>query len=296
MRQILRPGSLIALWSVWLSGTLFAQSLASLNPEYVRLDVQGVSVVGRLFPLENQSVEGILGIGPGQDDDTGFGGRLFAARTGLGYSSVVLRGFAFNGRLAWVRIGVESSSPAWPGIREQVMAAWEAGGGPAYTCDEKKCFYEWVQEGVLSEYRESVALQLGTQKRVTVPATLKRRYDYLMSPFEAATIGPGACGFPVPGKPFKPLPGSEAIHALVEARNLDLIVNVLRGYNAGARVYALLALERLRRNGLRIPPDVAASMKKVRTLNVPVSTCLGCIVNNGLHAAEIVKRWRDYQP
>jgi hypothetical protein len=99
----------------------------------------------------------------------------------------------------------------------------------------------------------------------------------------------------MPDEPMRPLPGREAIDALVEARRLDLIANVLRGYNPGARVYALLALQRLRHDGLPISPGLASTMQKVQNLKVPVATCFGCIVNHGLRGTDVVKRWREYE-
>jgi hypothetical protein len=92
--------------------------------------VAGAASLGRLVPLNRQTVQSIVGVLGGgkadQDDATGFGGNLFAVRKGLGYTSVAVHGFAFNGRLAWVRVSVEFDSSKSGDIR-----AWDAGGGPA---------------------------------------------------------------------------------------------------------------------------------------------------------------------
>jgi hypothetical protein len=155
--------------------------------------------------------------------------------------------------------------------------------------------HEWRQDEIVTAYRRAVASQLGLLSDAQVPDGLKKHYEYLISPFETTLVGPGACGLPEPDRSIKPLPGREAIDALVAARRLDLIVNVLRGYNAGGRVYAVLALQRLRRAAAPLQAGVAATMQRVLNLKVPVSMCFGCIVNSGLHASEIVKRWREIE-
>jgi hypothetical protein len=85
------------------------------------------------------------------------------------------------------------------------------------------------------------------------------------------------------------------MNALVEARRIDLVVNVLRGYNPGGRVYALLALQHLGRSGFSVSQSVAATMRRVQNLKVPVSTCFGCFENRGLRAVDAVKWWREYE-
>jgi hypothetical protein len=270
-----------------------------LNIEYLSDDLNGVGRLGKLVPLERLSLADIPTVigadRPERDDDTGFGGRLIEVAKGHGYVTVRFRGFAFNGRLAWARVSAEAYPSRWATIRDGVMKAWEGGGGPPYSCTENECFHEWRQREVLGAYKESVALQLGRQSNVEIPVALKEHYEYLTSPFELTLIGVGACGLPSPDEPSKPLPGREGVDALVAARRIDLIVNVLRGYNAGGRVYAALALERLNRDGVPLPAGVAATIKKVRDLKVPVSTCFGCIVNSGLHASDILKRWREFE-
>jgi hypothetical protein len=288
---------LITTMEVAFGGTALPQDIP--KPEYLRDDIAGAAMIGKLMPLEKQTLQSILaavgGGEPDQNDETGFGGQIFDFRRGHGYTAVTVRGFASNGRLAWVRVGVESYSPNWQDIRERVMKSWEAAGGPVYRCEQNECFSEWKEDQVLAAYRQAVALQLGPPNNVPVPDTLKKHYEYLMSPFETTLIGPGACGLPMPDEPLRPLPGREGINSLVEARRVDLIVNVLRGYNPGARIYALLALRRLQRDGLPISAGVAATMRKVQNLKAPVSTCFGCIVNRGLLGNDVVKLWRDHE-
>ena len=64
----------------------------ALNPEWVQKDLVGAAVIGKLVPAEKQTIRSIMAVlgggNPDQDDDTGFGGRIFSVRRGHGYTSV----------------------------------------------------------------------------------------------------------------------------------------------------------------------------------------------------------------
>lgn len=273
-----------------------AAQLRAVKPEWLHLDIEGSARLGRLIPLEKQTVQSIadvLGSHADPDDNAGFGGEIFSIRRGYGYTSITVRGFAFNHHPAWVRMGLEFGHPEWEDLRDQVLRSWKEGGGPGYTCKKEECYYEWTDEHLLDTYRRAVARQLGALDNASVPESIRQHYDYLMSPFENSPIGPSACGLPLPNEPLMPLEGRAAMDALIEARRVDLITNVLRGYNPGARVYALLALQDLLSKGVKLSPSTLVTMKQVRNLKVPISTCLGCIVNNGLRTDEVVRWWRE---
>jgi len=84
----------------------------ALNPEWVQKDLAGAAVIGKLVPAEKQTIRSIMAIlgggNPDQDDDTGFGGRIFSVRRGHGYTSVTAQGFEVSGRLARLRVSVHS--------------------------------------------------------------------------------------------------------------------------------------------------------------------------------------------
>ena len=271
-----------------------------LKPEYVHQDMEGVAWIGRVLPLNKQTVESVSVAWDAkpatEDTETGFGGRIFKVGRGLGYTVIRFHGFEYNGRLAWAEVGLEFDPKMPQDVRQQLLGIWDRNGGPKCLCHNDACTYEWSAAEILESYRQAVARQLGPQKRVEVPDALKSQYDLLMTPFETAVITPGWCGMiPPPGEPLQPLPEVEAIRALVAARRVDLIINVLRGYNAGARVHALLALQYLRRDGLPISQDVAVSMKRVEALDVRVSFCLADFVDERLTARKVVQRMEEYR-
>jgi hypothetical protein len=267
-----------------------------LNNAYVQHDLQAMDRLRQLQPFEQETPKHLATVfevnEPDESNAAGFDGTLFSVRKGHGYTTLFATGFTVRGRLAWLRIGIEGGDPTWDVLREREMAAWTRAGGPAYTCDENECVHEWRDESVLNSYRESVALALGAQRNVDVPDALKRYYNYLLLPFENTVVAPGSCGLPMPGEEIRPVPGREAINALAKARRIDLIENVLRGYNPGGRIYALLALQKLRRLGVRISPATTATMRKVYDLDVAVSTCRGCFRYNEVLAPKIVREWR----
>jgi hypothetical protein len=78
---------------------------------------------------------------------------------------------------------------------------------------------------------------------------------------------------------------------LLEADRIDLIENVLRGYNPGGRVYAVIALMRLRKKGRELKPDVLSTLKRVINLNIPITMCDPCEVKPERRAKEIIGRF-----
>jgi hypothetical protein len=216
---------------------------------------------------------------------------MFSKRRGS--TRTVVRGFTFDGKLGWVSVTIELYTYELADFRRQVMRAWGQGRGSSYMCKDNKCVHEARDENVLAMHRQEVAGRLGPLNATVVPNKLQDSYEYLMSPFERSEIGSGVCGLPAPGKPVRVLRGFDAIQALVAEQRIDLIANVLRGPNSGGRVYALLALQHLERIGNKLPPDVVSTLQEVLSLDVPLSTCYGCIVSNGLQAREVVRGWGD---
>jgi len=96
---------------------------------------------------------------------------------------------------------------------------------------------------------------------------LKKAFDYLTSPIENWGVG---------GRE-----GEIAIDALVNANRIDLIENVLRGFNPGGRVYAALALLKLNKgNKLVLSADTVGTIEKVRYLDISIGTIAGCLVSS----------------
>jgi hypothetical protein len=95
-----------------------------------------------------------------------------------------------------------------------------------------------------------------------------------MSPLEELAVG-SSCGF-VGASPR----GRDATLTLRSAGRVDLLRNVLRGPNPGARVYAAKALTKL--GALR--PEDANVVKSLTSASTRIVTCSGCMFMTGSSA------------
>jgi hypothetical protein len=73
-------------------------------------------------------------------------------------------------------------------------------------------------------------------------------------------------------------PRQNGMDRLVKANRLDLIANILKGYNPSGRMYAALALIAMQRKGIGLPPGLLRALKVVRNMVIQLETCNGCIV------------------
>ena len=91
----------------------------------------------------------------------------------------------------------------------------------------------------------------------------------LLTRYEPLTAG-NACGML-----GKPLPGGEAMKALIESERWDLVRNVLRGPNPGGRVMAAWALA----GAERATPADWRAIRALRETRSPIRYCTGCVVH-----------------
>ena len=84
--------------------------------------------------------------------------------------------------------------------------------------------------------------------------------------------------------------GKTTIDALVKANRIDLIGNILMGYNPGGRMYAALAFIAMQRKGIQLSPDVIQALQVVRAMDLELETCDGCIVSHKT-AKQIISDW-----
>jgi hypothetical protein len=103
----------------------------------------------------------------------------------------------------------------------------------------------------------------------------------LLDPFEQLDVGETCYYAGVAPR------GREAAAALSAGGHVDLLAIVLRGANPEGRVYAAQELLRLRAAGTALEDAIVETLRTVRALELPISTCSGCIVYDQL-AAEIL--------
>jgi len=83
----------------------------------------------------------------------------------------------------------------------------------------------------------------------------------------------------------------EDISALVNSNRIDLLENVLRAYNPGARVMTALALLQLQKSGTLLSSNMRQSIEKVLNLNIELHACVFDMCSNP--TAREALRWFD---
>ncbi|MBS1807332.1 MAG: hypothetical protein JST84_03965 [Acidobacteria bacterium] len=272
--------SVYAIFAVlfWVSTAAFAQDEEPLKRDWLAQDVKALQLLARLQPVEAHTLEDLKCIWGkntgGEERELGFGAQRVRLTQPNGYTHFYLDLFIFHGRIGFYELGVSGSRESWPRIRTGLIAAWWENGGGEYEEDDGRLVQQRTFPAVFQAYQQAVAAALGELKPVTVPAALRDSYEYLLSPLENSYVGKGGCGYggEVPA-------GRKAMEALRKAGRMDLIENVLRGYNPGGRVYAALAFLEQQRRGVWLPPEVQETIRKLSALKITITTCEGCIVS-----------------
>ena len=256
-----------------LSVSSLAETRDKLKTEWL---TQDIATIHQLLPRLAQtdptleSLEKLFGKGP-ELTELGFGASTFAFSKPGGYTAFRVRGLAINGKIGYYRIAVGGSA-SWAKIRNYIIQTWNANSQLAF--QENKYGIDYFKEysPVIEEYKEVVRSQLGDLKNVTVPTDLQEAYTYLISLENNSVVGSGPCnyGAVVPR-------GKTAIDKIVKSNREDLIENILKGYNPGGRMYALLALVELQKNGSKLSAETEKAMRVVRELEIDMETCSGCI-------------------
>ena len=221
-------------------------------------------------PLTLEKLKTIFGHDP-RTIDLGFGGGTFAFSKASGYTYLRVNGFAFNDRIGRYEISLDCSS--WSKVSSVLTDAWKRSSDLEFTEWKYGISHEREFPDVIAEFKKAVSTQLGELQPVTVPQHLKDAYEGLISLGNNSTIGSGGCGYggATPA-------GKKAMDELVKANRLDLIGNILKGYNPGGRMYAALALIAMQRKGTELPADLLQALEVVRNMDLQLETCRGCII------------------
>ncbi len=280
----------------------FATTVSSqdqTNSEWLAKDVQNVRHFLSLLPIERLPfnlleeefdrkfiVNGRKVSFLRHPEDFGFGYRQVEIGVPGGYCSIFVRGFLLDYEYVRFKAGVTCSSRSWEKIKDTLITTWKDGKGPEVVETESGFHFERQYDNQLRKYKDRVALKLGNlNERIVVPSNLRDDYEALISPFEHSIVGKDGCG------PGGVVPwGKISIDAIAKTKRLDILENILRAYNPGGRVYALLALIDARSRRAKLSPETEKTMKLVADLDSKITVCLG----GTLHiktAAEVVKEF-----
>lgn len=212
----------------------------------------------------------------------GFGfNRFFHERPG-GYCSFFAEGFALRDEYARYKLGLRCEPDVWPRIREQAIKEWKARGGPAFT-EKDGIFVETADDSIIEKYKTAVSAKLGPMKPVTIPANLKKSYEHLIDPITNSGIGDRCVE-------EQSLPdGKTAILQIITAKRIDILENILRGYNPGGRIYAASALLKMQKGGLKLDPVTLDTIERLKDLDSVIIVCQGDkkLTENGKDALKL---------
>lgn len=271
---------------IFCSASSFAQEQDPLRPDWLAEDYKSIELISLLAspaPLTTQRIRDILRVGDdGEEEDLGFGASAFDIAKGHGYTTLYVEGFVFRGNIGSYKLGIRSSRERWSRIREHIIDLWRQNRGPDFNESDDGLVHTETSDDVFLRYKSAVTAELGDMKGAEIPDELKKSFDYLTSPIANRAIGD--------------TDGEIAIDVLVQAQRVDLIENVLRGFNPSGRVYAALVLLKLsKENELVLSPNTISTIAKVSDLNISIRTIRGCLVSSRT-ANEILNEPDDAEP
>ena len=258
-------------------GTIGAQS-SGLVKEWIDKDLAAMKLI-RVFVDERPTVpEAVLEILGSKSysppEELGFGATNFDFSKGYGYSHIEISGFLYKGNIVKYRV-LFGDSLSWKRVRNQMIGAWHQDVGLPFQENEDSIYWEMTDKTLLNEYKAEIAKELGSIRELVPPEKLREEYEYLMSPFENSVVGIHGCG----AAGLVPI-GKAAIDSLVAAKQFELVKNILRGYNPGGRVFALMELQELRERRTHLEPSVLLAMNKVAALKAPLKMCKGGTISS----------------
>jgi hypothetical protein len=257
-----------------------------INQEYVDLDLKGIRAFAKLRLPEYYGLQilkkkfGLLPAYAGWTDEKnlGFGARRLKLNKGLGSVTAYIDLLVFRGRIGYYQLGLDIHGSELPPA--EILAEWRKSGGPPLVLKNETFIRQRNFGRAWSDYKSVIAQALGPMQPVRVTDNLKESYTLLTNPLENSRISFVACD---DGKP--------AIDKLEDAARIDLIENVLRGYNPGGRIYAAISLLRLERSGKKLNSGTKSAIKRVVNLDAEVETCRGDTGIFGLTARDIVPEY-----
>lgn len=143
------------------------------------------------------------------------------------------------------------------------QAIWLQKGGEEVTGHKRRLIVRVESTDDYDRYYQAVINGNGALLPVQVPDNLTKAYEYLVSDMYDSTVGQ-SCFV----KASWSWHDQCAIDQLVAADRIDLLENVLNGFNPGARILAARELTRL---GVATRPDIQKTINKLVQLNRPIS-------------------------
>ena len=241
--------------------------------EWIQKDLKATQLIPDLVkqqPIDPKVIGKMIGARYHElPEDLGFDATRIDIRQGFGYTGIRVSLFLFKDKIINYQV-LLGGSLSWKKVREKIIDAWKQKVGVPFKENETGIYFEITNPLILSEYKAFVADELGELNNTEIPRSIKADYEYLMSPNRNSVVGKDPCG--VAGM----IPqGKESIDILVNSRKIELIENVLRGYNPGGRVYAMVALLEMKNRDIKLSPDTENTIRKIVETNIKLQVCEG---------------------
>lgn len=285
MKTIFRLSIVILLFSQFVA----AQKPEKIEKKWLAEDVEALKLIPKLLPPETQTPETlteIFGAEKSYNQKIEFGATNFRGGLALGYTSFGVSVYTFNNSLLSYEISTSASPPSWQLIKPYIIGAWKQNTQLPFQENEQGIFYKFTDDEALRKYKNAISRELGEMKPVEIPNELKEAYAYLTAPFNEIQISNYGCGYAA-----TKVKGRKAIELFINAGRVDLIENILKGFNQGGRIYAAIALLEMKRKGAALKPETELTIEKVANLDISVSLCTGCF-SYSKTAKEILKGYQ----
>ncbi len=270
MKKILGLFVTVILFSQLIS----AQKQEKLEKKWLAKDINLLKLIPKLLPPEIQtkeSLEKIFG-DKNQEHEVEFGAKFLENGSSGGYTSFRVSVYSYKNSIVSYKISASTSQNSWNLIKPHFIEAWSQIAQVPFQETDRGIFYEYKNEAILQDYKKSIGLYLGEIKQSEIPADLKDAYDYLTAPFNNIEVSTTGCGYS--GESPK---GKKMIELFIKAGRFDLIENILKGYNQGGRAYAVIALLKLKKNGLKLSNETEQTIEKIIELDTRIESCSGCL-------------------
>ncbi len=193
--------------------------------------------------------------------DLAFGLSLIRGGQGAGYLGADVRIADFEGKAATVRIDLQGDE-----VRDLVLDKWP------HDLDRQRLRYETRDADLWQAAARSLAEGLGHCTPTGIEPAQAEAYGLLMDPLLEHEYGT-ACYISMSP------PGARiAIEALIAGGHYELVRSILRSPNPEARVYAVEALKRWKRQGRAIQAADRKAIEFLASQTTPILVCEGCLV------------------
>lgn len=251
-----------------------AQKQEKLEKKWLVSDINNLKLIPRLLSPEIQTKETLEKVfgRKSKEYPVEFGAKTWGNGKAGGYTSFTVSVYTYKDSIMSYKISASTSQDSWKLIKSHIVEAWNQYAQIPFQENDKGIFYEYKNDSVFQEYKNSISNEVGYMKDVEVPAELKDEYEYLIAPFNHIQVSSRGCGYS--GTTLK---SREMIDSFIKAGRVDLIENILKGFNHGGRVYAVIALLEMKKKGIKLTSEVEETIKKVINLDIKVMSCKGCI-------------------